>query len=59
VFEGIVESPDVDTILADHPKALANQGWFVLPVAIQDRGERALRSTSDETTHAFRQGVQE
>jgi hypothetical protein len=59
VLEGVMEFPDVDTILAYHPKALANQREFMLAMAIQDRGEGTLGSSRHETTHAFWEDVQE
>jgi len=59
VFEGVMESPDIDTILAYHPKTLANQRGFMLAIGIQDRGEGTLGSSSHETTHALWQDVQE
>jgi hypothetical protein len=59
VFEGVMQSPDVDTILAYHPKTLANQWGFMFAIAIQDRGEGTLGSSSHETTHAFWKNVQE
>src|SRR5262249_35649935 len=58
-FEGVMQSPDVDTITTYHPKALANQRGFMLAIAIQDRGEGTLGSSSHETTHALWQDVQE
>jgi hypothetical protein len=59
VLESIMQSPDVDTILADHPKTLPNQRGFMLAIAIQDRAERTLGSSCYETTHPFRKNVQE
>ena len=53
LFEGVVQCPDIDSIMTYERETLPNQQGFMVTIGIQNRVEGILWSSRYDATHAF------